>query len=191
MYLLCCCCCVCDMYKLYIVPARHNCRCAPLSAHNWGPEQSPFMLPCGALIFLRLGLEQERVATHFGTQGPLCQTFVNIYPRPPVASYSNPKVSISSSPAFLYCIMCTCICFMLFRSTCSCPFSVENPLRVATEALNIHLVSCILYLVSCILYLVNVKKDPPKVGLLIPKPTLKTKQRPPYIKKKAKRSTKL
>ena len=34
---------------------------------------------------------------------------------------------------------------MLFRSTCSWPFSVENPLRVATEALNIHLVSCILY----------------------------------------------
>ena len=37
---------------------------------------------------------------------------------------------------------------MLFRSTCSWPFSVENPLRVATEALNIHLISCILYLVS-------------------------------------------
>ena len=41
--------------------------------------------------------------------------------------------------------MCTCICFMLFRSTCSWPFSEENPLRVASEALNIHLVSCILY----------------------------------------------
>ena len=36
---------------------------------------------------------------------------------------------------------------MLFRSTCSWPFSEENPLRVASEALNIHLVSCILYLV--------------------------------------------
>ena len=36
---------------------------------------------------------------------------------------------------------------MLFRSTCSWLFSVDNPLRVATEALNIHLVSCILYLV--------------------------------------------
>ena len=37
---------------------------------------------------------------------------------------------------------------MLFRSTCSWPFSEENPLRVASEALNIHLVSCILYLVQ-------------------------------------------
>ena len=34
---------------------------------------------------------------------------------------------------------------MLFRSTCSWLFSVDNPLRVATEALNIHIVSCILY----------------------------------------------
>ena len=34
--------------------------------------------------------------------------------------------------------------FMLFRSTCLWLFSVDNPLRVATEALNIHLVSCIL-----------------------------------------------
>ena len=122
---------------------RHNCRCAPLSTHNWGPERSPFMLPCGALIFLRLGMEQERIATIFGPRVHSVN-FVYIYPRPPVASYSNPKVSISSSPAFLYCIMCSCICFMLFRSTCSWPFSVENPLRVATEALNIDLVSCIL-----------------------------------------------
>ena len=35
--------------------------------------------------------------------------------------------------------------FMLFRSTCSWHFSVDNPPRVATDALNIHLVSCILY----------------------------------------------
>ena len=76
----------------------------------------------------------------FGPRVHSVKILVNIYPRPPVASYSNPKVSISSSPAFLYCIICTCICFMLFRSTCSWPFSVENPLRVATEALNIHLV---------------------------------------------------
>ena len=89
-------------------------------------------------------MEQERITTIFGPRVHSVN-FVYIYPRPPVASYSNPKVSISSSPAFLYCIMCTCICFMLFRSTCSWPFSVENPLRVATEALNIHLVSCILY----------------------------------------------
>ena len=45
---------------------------------------------------------------------------------------------------------------MLFRSTCSWPFSVENPLRVATEALNIHLVSCILYLEDA--YLVSVEE---------------------------------
>ena len=32
--------------------------------------------------------------------------------------------------------------FMLFRSTCSWHFSVDNPPRVATDALNIHLVSC-------------------------------------------------
>ena len=32
--------------------------------------------------------------------------------------------------------------FMLFRSTCLRLFSVDNSLRVATEALNIHLVSC-------------------------------------------------
>ena len=37
---------------------------------------------------------------------------------------------------------------MLFRSTCLWLFSVDNPLRVATEALNIHLVSCILKPVS-------------------------------------------
>ena len=36
--------------------------------------------------------------------------------------------------------------FMFFRSTCLWLFSVDNPLRVATEALNIHLVSCILYI---------------------------------------------
>ena len=45
-------------------------------------------------------------------------------------------------PAFMYHITCTCIFLMLFRSTCSWLFSVDNPLRVATEALNIHLVSC-------------------------------------------------
>ena len=37
------------------------------------------------------------------------------------------------------------------------PFSVENPLRVATEALNIHLVSCILYLMAASAYTWRVK----------------------------------
>ena len=104
-----------------------------------------FIQPCGAFYYSRPG-SRTRADQRFLSLDPgsTCK-FVNIYPRPPVASYSNPKDSISSSPAFLYCIMCTCICFMLFRSTCSWPFSEENPLRVASEALNIHLVSCILY----------------------------------------------
>ena len=46
----------------------------------------------------------------------------------------------------MYRITCTCI-LLCFLGALACGFfSVDNPLRVATEALNIHLVSCILYL---------------------------------------------
>ena len=133
------------MYILYIVPGDTT--VAPLLRPKKGTRTVPFFIqPCGA--FYLDDWDKNKSASTFLSLDPgsTCK-FVNIYPRPPVASYSNPKDSISSSPAFLYCIMCTCICFMLFRSTCSWPFSEENPLRVASEALNIHLVSCILYLV--------------------------------------------
>ena len=117
--------------------------CSPSSSQKETRTVPFFIQPCGA-FYLATGT-RTRAHRRFLSLDPgsTCK-FVNIYPRPPVASYSNPKDSISSSPAFLYCIMCTCICFMLFRSTCSWPFSEENPLRVASEALNIHLVSCIL-----------------------------------------------
>ena len=68
----------------------------------------------GTLLPYDLGQEQERVAILFGPRVHPVQISVNIYPQPPVASYSNPKVSISSSPAFLYCIICTAyvLCFL-------------------------------------------------------------------------------
>ena len=116
--------------------------CAPSSIQNWGTERSPFFIqPCGACYSSDQDQEQERLVP-LRTQGPPVQMYIFTHDHLWL-SYSNPKVSISSSPAFLYCIMCTCICFMLFRSTCSWPFSEENPLRVASEALNIHLVSLV------------------------------------------------
>ncbi len=123
--------------------------CSPSSSQKGDPNGPlSFIQPCGA-FYLATGTRTRAHRRILSLDpGSTCK-FVNIYPRPPVASYSNPKDSISSSPAFLYCIMCTCICFMLFRSTCSWPFSEENPLRVASEALNIHLVSCILYRLLC------------------------------------------
>ena len=137
------CCCVSAVCTYVHSTCRHNCR-SPLRPKIGDPNSPLFIQPCGAFYISDMGQEQERLDTFILDPGSTCK-FVNIYPRPPVASYSNPKDSISSSPAFLYCIMCTCICFMLFRSTCLWPFSEENPLRVASEALNIHLVSCILY----------------------------------------------
>ena len=133
------------MYILYIVPGDPT--VAPLLRPKKGTRTVPFSYPA-LRGFLPRDRDKNKSASTFLSLDPgsTCK-FVNIYPQPPVASYSNPKDSISLSPAFLYCIMCTCICFMLFRSTCSWPFSEENPLRVASEALNIHLVSCILYLV--------------------------------------------
>ena len=136
---------LCLLYvHMYIVPG--DTIVAPLLRPKMGTRTVPFLSsPAGLFTSTTGSRKQERLNTFPLDPGSTCK-FVNIYPRPPVASYSNPKDSISLSPAFLYCIMCTCICFMLFRSTCLWPFSEENPLRVASEALNIHLVvSCILY----------------------------------------------
>ena len=130
---------------MYIVTCRHNLSLRSHLRSRIGDPNGPLFYPAlRGLLLLRPG-SRTRAPCFPLDPGSTC-TNVYIYPRPPVASYSNPKDSISSSPAFLYCIMCTCICFMLFRSTCLWPFSEENPLRVASEALNIHLVSCILRL---------------------------------------------
>ena len=113
---------------------------APFFARKGDPERSLFYPALRGLLSPTWQEKQERITKLFLDPG---STIVNIFYHLWLVIVIL-KVSISSSPAFLYCIMCTCICFMLFRSTCLWPFSEENPLRVASEALNIHLVSCIL-----------------------------------------------
>ncbi len=91
---------------LYIVPGDTT--VAPLLRPEKGTRTVPFLYPAlRGFLHHRPGQEQERIIILSLDPGSTCK-FVNIYPRPPVASYSNPKDSISSSPAFLYCIMCTC-----------------------------------------------------------------------------------
>ena len=88
--------------------------CSPSSSQKGDPNGPlSFIQPCGA-FYLATGTRtraHQRILSL--DPGSTCK-FVNIYPRPPVASYSNPKDSISSSPAFLYCIMCTAyvLCFL-------------------------------------------------------------------------------
>ena len=120
--------------------------CRHVLGFEWGPKGPPFYIAQPGHFILRLRARTRARDPVLGPRVHIVKIVVYIYPQPPVAS--NPKVSISSSPAFTYRITCTCIFLMLFRSTCSWLFSVDNPLRVATEALNIHLVSCILYMTA-------------------------------------------
>ena len=47
--------------QMYIVPADTTVAALPSSTHNWGPERSPFIQPCGASYFFDSGQEQERL----------------------------------------------------------------------------------------------------------------------------------
>ncbi len=117
------------------------------SSTTKGTRTVPFFIAAlRGILYSDLVQEQERLTNYFWTQGPLyCTYFSKNHLWLVIVILKSLNLVVSCIPVLYYVY---CICFMLFRSTCSWPFSEENPLRVASEALNIHLVSCILYLVS-------------------------------------------
>ena len=68
---------------------------APFFSHEMGTQKVPFYAALRGILPSTTGQEQERVALLFGPRVHLVKTCIYIYPRPPVASYSNPKKSQS------------------------------------------------------------------------------------------------
>ena len=111
-------------------------RCSPLRPAR-GPERSPFLYcPAGHFTTSTWSWNKSASLHYFWTQGPLyCKYFSKNHLWLVIVILKSLNLVVSCIPVLYYVY---CICFM--------PFSEENPLRVASEALNIHLVSC--YLVS-------------------------------------------
>ena len=61
--------------QMYIVPADTTVAALPSSTHNWGPERSPFIQPCGASYFFDSGQEQEHLTT-FLDPGSTCKLYI-------------------------------------------------------------------------------------------------------------------
>ena len=133
----------CCKYVLYL-PHRN----AILPCTVTGDPMVPhFKNPMSGFFYLHNDLvqEQDRFVHIFRTHGPPCKYFIFTHDHLwlvfiLVILSLNLVVSCPYVSYYLYLHI-----FMLFRSTCLWLFSVDNPPRVATEALNIHLVSCILY----------------------------------------------
>ena len=123
----------------------------PVLLNEWGPKGPLFKNPSRVFLHIDDLSWLNKIASTI-IFGPMVLIVQNCKYLPTTTCGwfypSNPK---SQS----HCLLSICIVLfvlayfcMLFRSTCLWLFSVDNPPRVATEALNIHLVSCILYLVS-------------------------------------------
>ena len=126
----------------------HSTHCV-LSCSTIGDPKVPFFkTPSQGFLYIDDSSCLQNKIAYTIIFGPmvLIVQIVNIYPLPPVASFILVILSLNlvvSCPYVSYYLYLHI--FMLFRSTCLWLFSVDNPPRVATEALNIHLVSCILY----------------------------------------------
>ena len=151
------------MYILYIVPAAL--RVLP-SATSQGTQKVPFSsaVLCGAPLFdlkgtrtvpffiaaLRGILLHDLVWRNksaslfiFGTQGPLCcKYFSKNHLWLVIVILKSLNLVVSCIPVLYYVY---CICFMLFRSTCSWPFFWRKPTQGSFWGPKYT--SCILYLV--------------------------------------------
>ena len=116
---------------------------APLFDQQGDPNGPLFYSALRGILTHRHGLKNKSASPFIF--GPRVHSIVYIFQKIHlwlvIVILKSLNLVVSCIPVLYYVY---CICFMLFRSTCSWPFSEENPLRVASEALNIHLVSCIL-----------------------------------------------
>ena len=141
------------VHILYIVPGTGNLLCLTVTTKHattgffdrrLGTQRSPFKLPMSGIltpghvdknkIALQLFLDPWSTLFKFKifTHDHQVASFILVIPS------LNLVVSCPHVSYYLYLHT-----FMLFRSTCLWHFSVDNPPRVATDALNIHLVCCI------------------------------------------------
>ena len=130
---------------VYIVYNRKHAS-TMLHGFDWGPKGPLLCCPSRAFYFPTSSQEQEHVYPLLGPRVHYVKFCIYLPTTTLWLVIPSLNLIVSCLHVSYYLYLHT---FMLFRSTCLWLFSVDNPLRVATEALNIHLVSCILYLVSC------------------------------------------